>query len=231
MRRVVVDAELIADAVLLADLVQRDPGAGRVGDVVVPDVAGRPPGHRALLDPIGQPALLRFLQQRDEPLLEVDQVLVHGVLVIAADEAADRVDAEQHRRVERPQHELVLLLPDRRVVVQQVVEVADVGEPDLARLQHPLDPRRALLVERLAQVERVGDRIEHRLGRHVGLGRMQRRRQLDVIGAELARELDPLLDRPIGIRIAHFPRSQFLERCGQHSDLHELRIERLCRHQ
>ena len=97
------------------------------------------------------------------------------VLRVPADEAADRVDAEQHRRVERPQHEVVLLLPDRRIVVQQVVEVADIRESDLVPLQHPLDPRRALLVERLAQVEGVGDRIEHRLRRDVGLVGMQRR--------------------------------------------------------
>ena len=223
--------KLIADAVLLADPVQRDPRAGRIGDVVVPDVAGRPAWHRALLDPVGQPALLGRLQQRDEPLLEVDQVLVHGVLRVAADEAADRVDAEQHRGIERAQHELVLLLAHRRVVMQQVVEIADIREPDLVGLQHPLDPRGALLVERLPQIEGVGDRIEHRLGRHVGLGRVQRRRELDVIGAELAREFHPLLDRPIGIRVADLPRSQFLERRGQHPDLHELRIERLCRHQ
>ena len=94
------DAELIADAVLLADAVQRDPGAGRVGDVVVPVVAGRPARHRALLDAVGQPALLRRLQQRDELLLEVDEVLVHAALLVAADEAADGVDAEQRRGVE-----------------------------------------------------------------------------------------------------------------------------------
>ncbi len=54
VRRIVVDAELVADAVLLGDAVQRDPGARRVGDVVVPVVAGGPAGHRALLDAIGQ---------------------------------------------------------------------------------------------------------------------------------------------------------------------------------
>src|SRR5213593_3455598 len=50
MRRIVVDAELIADAMLLTDPVQRDPGARSVGDVVVPVVARGPAGHRTLLD-------------------------------------------------------------------------------------------------------------------------------------------------------------------------------------
>ena len=54
------------------------------------------------------------------------------------------------------------------VVVQHVVEVADVGEADAASRASACCTRaRARLVERLAQVERVGDRIEHRLGRHV----------------------------------------------------------------
>ena len=119
-----------------------------------------------------------------------------------------------------------------RVVMQQVVEVADVREADAGwRRSTRLTRAARVLVERLAQVERVGDRIEHRLGRHVGLGRMQRRRQLDVVGAELARELQPVLDGAIGIGVADLARRQFLQRRGQHADLHELRIERLCRHQ
>ena len=98
VRRVVVDAELIADAVPLADAVQRDPGARRVGDVVVPVVAGRPAGHRTLLDAIDEPARLRVLQQRDEYRFEIDEVLVHAALLVAADEAADCIDAKQRAR-------------------------------------------------------------------------------------------------------------------------------------
>ena len=56
------------------------------------------------------------------------------------------------------------------------------------RLHRGLHALRPLLVEGLAQVERVGHRVEHRLGRHVGLARVQRGRELDVVGAELARE-------------------------------------------
>ena len=87
--------------------------------------------------------------------------------------------------------------------------------------------RRAVLVERLAQVERVGDRVEHRLGRHVGLGRVQRRRELDVVGAELLRELEPVLDGAVRIGVADLARRQLLQRGGEHADLHELRLERL----
>ena len=225
MRRIVVDAELVADAVLLADPVQRDPGARRVGDVVVPVVARRPAGHRALLDAVGQAARLGLLEQRHEPLLEVDQVLVHRALLVAADEAADRVDAEQRRRVEDPQHEVVLLLPDGRVVVQQVVEVADIRDADAVRLQGRLDAARAVLVERFPQIQRVGDRIQHRLGRHVGFGRMKRRRQLDVVGAEGAGELDPLLDGAIGIGVADLAGGQFLQGGREDADFHELGLE------
>ena len=134
VRRVVVNAELIADAVLLADAMQRDPGARRVGDVVVPVVAGRPPRHRALLDAIGESALLDRLQDRDEVILEVHEVLVHAVLLIAADEAADGVHAQEHRGVEDLHHEVALLLARRPVVMQQVVEVGEVREADAARL-------------------------------------------------------------------------------------------------
>ena len=66
--------------------------------------------------------------------------------------------------------------PDAGVVVQHVVEVGDVGQADAVRMQHRFDAARAVLVEGPAQIERVRDRIEHRLGRHVGFGRMQRGR-------------------------------------------------------
>ena len=51
-----------------------------------------PAGHRALLDAEGEAALLRLLQQRDEVLLEVAEVLIHAVLLVAADEAADGIE-------------------------------------------------------------------------------------------------------------------------------------------
>src|SRR5690606_40589532 len=69
-------------------------------------------------------------------------------------------------------------LPYRGVVVQQVVEIPQVGQADARgrhRRAHTGGPH---LVERLAQVERVGDRVEHRLGGHVTFARVERRRQL-----------------------------------------------------
>ena len=62
--------------------------------------------------------------------LEVDEVLVHAVLLIAADEAADGVHAQERRRVEHSQHEVMLLLARRPIVMQQVVEVGQVREAD-----------------------------------------------------------------------------------------------------
>ncbi len=203
---------------------------GRVGDVVVPVVARRPAGHRALLDAVGEPAVLRRLEQRHEPGLEVDEVLVHAALLVAPDEPAHGVDAEQHRRVERAQHEVVLLLADGGIVVQQVVEVADVRDADAGPLERGLDALRALLVEGLAQVERVGHRVEHRLRRHVGFARVERRRQLDVARAQVAGKVEPVLDRPIGIGVADLARRQLLQCRGEDANFHELRFERFSGH-
>ena len=50
VRRIVVNAELIAYRMFLADAVQGYPWARRIGDVVVPAVGDTPAGHRALLD-------------------------------------------------------------------------------------------------------------------------------------------------------------------------------------
>ena len=226
MRRVVVDAEAVADAVLLADPVESDPGPRRVGDVVVPVVAGRPAGHRALLDAVDEAARLRLPEQRHEALLEGEQVLVHRERLVASHEAAHRVDAEQARRLEHAAHEVVLLPAHGRVLVQHVVEVADVREADPLRREGLLHAPGARRVEGLAQVERVRDRVQHGLGGHVGLARVQRGRELHVVGAHLARERGPLLDREVGIGIALLARRQLLERGRQHADLHELRLER-----
>ena len=78
VRRVVVNPELIADAVLLADTMQRNPGSRRVGDVVVKIIARRPPWHRARLDSIDQASRLGLGQERHEVLFEVAEVLVHA---------------------------------------------------------------------------------------------------------------------------------------------------------
>ena len=80
----------------------------------------------------------------------------------------------------------------------------------------------------LPQIERVGHRVEHRLGRHVGLRRVQRGRELDVVGAQRrGRRLDPLLDGAVRIGVAHLARRQLLEGGGEDADLHELGFEAL----
>ena len=219
------DAEVVADAVSLADAVQGDPGPRGVGDVVVPVVLRGPARHGALLDPVGEPTLLRVLQERDEGPLEVEEVLVHRVVLVAADEAADGVRPEEHGGVHDPPHELVLPPPDPRVLVEHVVEVGEVGEADGVGLQGRLHPLRPLAVEGPAKVERVGHGVQHGLGRHVGLARVQGGRELDVVGPDLARERHPLLDRQVGIRVPLLAGRELLQGGGQHADLHELRLE------
>ena len=78
----------------------------------------------------------------------------------------------------------------------------------------------AHLGERLAQVERVGDRVEHRLGGDVGERRVQRGRELDAVGAEVLGEVEPLLDRQVGIGVAPLARRELLEGGGEHADGH-----------
>ena len=68
--------------------------------------------------------------------------------------------------------------------------------------------------------------VEHRFGRHVGLARVERGRELDHIGAELAREVEPLLDREIGVGVAALSRRQLLQCCGQYAEGHVARLER-----
>ena len=87
--------------------------------------------------------------------------------------------------------------------------------PDLRRRECGLHPARPRLVERRAEIERVGHRIEHRFRRDVGLRRMQRRRELDVVGAQFARKRHPIFNRPIGIGIADVTRRQLLQRGRQ----------------
>src|SRR6187549_1202828 len=86
--RVVMDAELVADAMLLADAVERDPCPGCVANVVVEVVTGRPSGHGTLLDAESQTALFRLLQQWNEVFFEVTQVLIHAVFLITSHKPA-----------------------------------------------------------------------------------------------------------------------------------------------
>ena len=79
---------------LLANAMQRDPCAGRIADVVVKIVTGGPAGHRALLDAECEAAFLCGLQ-RNEMLVEVDQVLIHAVLLIPAYKSANGIHFQQ----------------------------------------------------------------------------------------------------------------------------------------
>ena len=164
---------------------------------VVPD---GPPRHRALFDPVLEAARLRFDEQRHEALLEVDQVLVHRELLVAPHEPADRRCFQGDRCVEHAEHEVVLLRADRPIVVEEVVEIAEVGDPDAATLDRGLDALRAARVEGSAQVQRICDRVQHRLRGHVALVRVQGARELDALDLELAREVEPLFDGEVGDR-------------------------------
>ncbi len=120
------DPELVADAVAFADPMQGNPGPWRVRDVVVHAVARRPARHRARLHAINQAAFLRVLEDWYETGLEIEQVFVHAATLIPPDESADRTDTEQDRGIEHPTHELLLLLSQRRILVQQIVEIREV---------------------------------------------------------------------------------------------------------
>ena len=73
------NTELIGHLMVFADAVQRNPGAGCVGNVVVKIVARRPAGHRARFHAVREPARFRLLQQRYEVFFEIAQVFVHIV--------------------------------------------------------------------------------------------------------------------------------------------------------
>ena len=225
VRGVVVDAELVPDAVPLTDAVERDPGTRGIGDVVVPRVADGPSRHRTLLDAVGESPCLRFLEQRHEHFLEHHEVRVETQGGIAADEAGDRIRPEEDRGVEHAPHELVLPVAHRLIGRQHVVEVRQVRKSHAGRLHCPADARRAGGAEGLAQIQRVRHGIEKRGGGHVALGGMQGRGQLDVRGPDLPGELQPLLDAQVGVCVAPLPRSQLLERRGQDAEPHRSRPE------
>jgi len=59
---------------------------------------------------------------------------------------------------------------------------------------------------------------------------MQRGRELDVRRADVARELQPFLDREVRIRVALLARRQFLQGGGQYAELHRAGSEILDGH-
>jgi hypothetical protein len=54
---------------------------------------------------------------------------------------------------------------------------------------------------------------------------MERGGELDVVGAEFAREGHPFFDGQVGVGVALLARCQLLQRGGQNTDLHEFRLE------
>src|SRR5262249_44040457 len=169
-------------------------------------------------------------EKGNEMLAEIQQVLVHAQSLVPSNEAADRIYAQQRRSVEDPQHEVMFLLPDRRVMMEHIVEIAEIRYPDFLALERTEDSPGSGFVEWLPQVQRIGDRIEHGFSRNIGFGRVQRRRELNVIYAEFSGELYPVLNCFIGVRITDFARSQLLQGSCQHSNAHEFRLELLDRH-
>ena len=194
-------------------------------------VATSSSGHRALLDAVVKPVCFASFNSGTKLFFEVQQVLVHAAFFwLRPTNPQTASTAEQRRRVERPQHEVVLLFsdsPDRREACCRNSRLRNADRFGVERRTHAT---RALPVERLAKIERVGDRVEHRFRRHIGFRRMKRGRQLDIAGAQLPGEVDPFFDRAIGIRIADLTWSQFLERRREYAHLHELRLERFGRH-
>src|SRR4030095_1520702 len=61
----------------------------------------------------------------------------------------------------------------------------------------------------------------------VGLGRVERRREFNVVSSKVTRILQPFFHRAIGVRITNLPRREFMQSRRQHGDLSKLRVELL----
>jgi hypothetical protein len=166
-----------------------------------------------------------FLEQRHEHGFERFQVLVHALGLVAADETTHGGQAEQGRGIEHFAHEHELLLANRPVVVQQVVEIDQIADADLGFPDCRFYAVAARGVERRTQVQGVGNRIQHGLRRHVTLGWMQSRRELNHVSAHLTRKVQPIFNRAIGIGIANIARCELLQGGGEDAELHELGFE------
>ena len=219
------DAEVVAHAVLLRDAVQADPQARRVADLVVPEVGRVPARHRALLDAVLEPPLPGRLQQGHEAPLVVREVLVHVEGHVASHEPADGLDAQGDGGVHDLHHPVVLHAPEPLVAHEHVVEVADVGEAHARGRERGLDAPHARGVERLQDVEVVGDGVEHGLGGDVRQLLGQRRRELDAVHAEVVGEADPVLDGQVGVLLALLTRGELLESGGEDAHPHVFGLE------
>src|SRR5579862_9548571 len=156
---IIVNSELISDAVALANTMQRDPWARSVSQVIVPCIARRPSGHRALFDSVNQVARFHLAQQRYELTLEHREVGVHSNIGISAYKAAYRAATEQYSGIEHTQHEVIFTLTYRWIRGEHVVEVGEVRQSHCRCLHCRGNPAGARSIERAAQVQRVCYRI------------------------------------------------------------------------
>src|SRR5215472_4901430 len=100
MRRIIMDSELVAHAGFFTDAVKRDPGPGCVRNIIVVVVPRGPSRHRALFHAINETTVPGLPEERNKVFAEIQQVLIHGEVLVASDKSADSVDSQQNRRVE-----------------------------------------------------------------------------------------------------------------------------------
>ena len=154
--------------VLLGDAVEADPHPRRVADLVVPQVGGVPARHRALLDAILEAAVLGRLQERARSSLEVLEVLVHVERRVAAHEPAHRLHPEGHGGVHDLDHPVVFDPARAARRPRACCRSRPRSEKLISEALRADSMRRTRAgIERLEDVQVIGHRIEHGLGRHV----------------------------------------------------------------
>ena len=97
----------------------------------MPAIGSTPAGHRALLDPKRESALFGVSQERNELGFEHCDVLIHLQIEVCVPTKPHTASVfEQHRGIEYPPHEVVLVLSGSVVGHQHVVEVGEIRQPD-----------------------------------------------------------------------------------------------------
>ena len=227
VRRVVVDAELVADAVALADPVQGDPRRRRVADVVVEVVAGVQPG-------IGH-CSTRYCRPRSLASWSSGTKLCSNSIRFWS------IDFDWSRPTKphtagtpskdaasiTAQHEVVLLAADRRVLVEHVVEVGDVGDRDAGVVDGCLDPLGAHARSngsRRSSVLATGSSIAS-AGTSASEGCSAADSSMQSASSSAAKSSHSSTARS-GSGSRSLAWRQLLERRGEHSDRHVHRFER-----
>ena len=185
------NAELVADAVFLTDSVKGNPGSWSVCNVVVEVVLCRPARHRHCSIRY-ETTSLGLLEQGTK--LSSKSTRFSSMLRFWLRPTNPQTASTPRRAAASKTLSMKSCFffgpPDHR---EHVVEVADVGEPDL----YPAIAASTLRARSLLngwRRSRHGYRIEHRFGWYVRFARMKRRRELNIIGSKLTREDDPLFD-------------------------------------